>query len=196
MAVDEQALTRSIDALTDSLANLDGPPVQTAATHLAAIVAAAADLLGADSVGILLLDDVGKLRAAASTTAVADRLESAQQQLGVGPGHDSMARRGTVLVHDLAAEPDYAALVDELAPLRIGGVLSAPIWVEHEVVGNLNLIRTDVHRWSEQEARATTAYAEVVGRVLAISAQPSKYRPTAWNGRPDATHSGGEHHAS
>src|SRR5690242_1821567 len=128
MAVDEQALAASISALTHSLPRLDGPPVQSASTRLAAIVAAAADLLSADSVGILLLDDAGKLRAAASTSTVADRLEQAQQQLGIGPGHDSVARRGSVLVEDLATEPAYQPLAAELGPLRIGGVLSAPIW--------------------------------------------------------------------
>jgi GAF domain-containing protein len=195
MAVDEQALARSIQTLTDSLPSLAGPPVQSAAAHLAAIVAAAADLLGVDSVGVLLLDDVGTLRAAASTTGVAGRLELAQQQLGIGPGHDTISRRGTVLVDDLSAEPAYAALMAELAPLQIGAVLSAPIWVEHDVVGNLNLIRTDAHSWSEQEARAATAYAEVVGRVLGVSARSGTYRPAFLAGRPDATESGGEHHA-
>jgi hypothetical protein len=196
MAVDEQALARSIDALTDSLPGLAGPPVQPAATHLAAIVAAAADLLGADSVGILLLDDVGRLRAAASTSALADRLELAQQRLGIGPGHDTISRRSTVLVQSLSDEPAYAPLAAELAPLRIGGVLSAPIWVEHDVVGNLNLIRTDAHFWSEQDARAAAAYAEVVGKLLGINARPGSYRPIAPDGRPDATNSGGGQHAS
>ena len=193
MAVDEQALARSIDALTNSSANLAGPPVQSASAHLAAIVAAAADLLGVDSVGILLLDDIGRLRAAASTTELADRLELAQQRLGIGPGHDTISRRGTVRVQNLSDEPAYAPLLAELAPLRVGGVLSAPIWVEHEVVGNLNLIQSVAHSWSDQEARASTAYAEVVGRVLGISARPGSYRP---DGRTDASDSGGGQHAS
>jgi len=195
MAVDEQALADSIDALTGSMAGLAGPPMQSASAHLAAVVAAAADLLGVDSVGILLLDEVGRLRAAASTTATADRLEQAQQQLGIGPGHDSMVRQGAVLVPDLSAEPAYSPLVAELAPFRIGAVLSAPIWVEQEVVGNLNLIRADGHSWTEQEARASTAYAEVVGKMLSISARSGKYRPAAPDGRPDATHRGRGHHA-
>ena len=196
MAVDEQALAESIDELIHSLAALAGPPVQPTAGYLAEIVAAAADLLDVDAVGIMLLDDAGVLRAAASTAEAAARLEKAQQRLGLGPGHDSMRRRGNVLVDELAAEPAYAALAAELAPLRLGAVLSAPIWVERDVVGNLNLIRADVHSWTDQEARAATAYAEVVGKVLSISARPGKHRSTAQDGRPGATDSGGGHHAN
>jgi GAF domain-containing protein len=165
--------------------------VQPASAHLAAIVAAAADLLGVDSVGVLLLDDVGILRAAAFTTELAGRLEKAQQRLGIGPGHDSVARRGTVAVADLTAEPDYPPLVAELAPLRVGAVLSAPIWVEHDVVGNLNLIRVDPHPWTEQEARAAAAYAEVVGKLLGISARSGSSNPASSDGRADATDSRG-----
>jgi transcriptional regulator with GAF, ATPase, and Fis domain len=195
MAVDDHALMRSIDALTESLSGLAGSPGRSAAAHLAAIVAAAADLLKVDSAGILLLDDVGRLRAAASATAMADRLEQAQQRLGIGPGHDTISRRSTVLVDNLSDEPAYAPLVAELAPLRIGAVLSTPIWVEHQVVGNLNLIRTDAHSWSEQEARAAAAYAEVVGKLLGISARRGSYRPAAPDGRPGAIGGGGGHHA-
>ncbi len=171
MAVDERALADSLDALTSSFAALDGPPVQAASAHLSSIVAAAADLLGVESVGILLLDESGVLRAAASTTATAARLEEAQQRLGLGPGHDTIARRGTVSVADLAAVPDYAPLLAELAPVRVAAVLSAPIWVGTEVVGNLNLIHAEAHHWSESEARATAAYAEVIGYLLGDSAR-------------------------
>jgi GAF domain-containing protein len=198
MAVDEQALSESIDGLIHSLAALAEPSVQPTAAYLAEIVAAAADLLDVDSVGIMLLDDAGVLRAAASTSEAAAQLEQAQQRLGLGPGHDSTRRRGTVLVEDLAAEPAYAALAAELAPLRLGAVLSAPIWVERDVLGNLNLIRADVHHWSEQEARAAAAYAEVVGKVLGISAWSAGPVPdgrTPPNGRRHTT-PGSERHAN
>jgi GAF domain-containing protein len=171
VAVDERALAASLDALTSSFDALTGPPVQAASAHLSAIVAAAADLFGVESVGVLLLDEAGMLRAAASTTMAAARLEEAQQRLGLGPGHDTVARRGTVGVEDLAAVPDYAPLVAELAPVRVGAVLSAPIWVGTEVVGNLNLIHLQAHRWSESEARAAAAYAEVIGNLLGDSAR-------------------------
>jgi transcriptional regulator with GAF, ATPase, and Fis domain len=193
MAVDERALADSIHALTSAFADLEGPPVLAASTHLSAIVAAAADLLGVESVGILLLDDLGILRAAASTTTTAARLEEAQQRLGIGPGHDTIARRGTVGVANLAEVPDYAPLMSAIEPLRMCAVLSAPIWVGRDVVGNLNLIRGEVHRWTEAEARATAAYAEVVGNLLGESARSgSRWFPTR---QRETTDTGGEHHA-
>lgn len=193
MAVDEQALAVSIENLTSTFRNSAAPPVQMASAHLAAVVAAADDLLSTDAVGILLLDDTDKLRAVASTSALADRLEEAQQSLGIGPGHDCMDRRETVLVEDLAAEPDYAPLVAELASLQVGGVLSAPIWVGGAVIGNLNLTRHDAHRWTEPEVRAATAYAEVVGQLLGASAQSGRVRP--FPDRTRTTDTGGGSHA-
>jgi transcriptional regulator with GAF, ATPase, and Fis domain len=174
MAVDEQALASSIDTLTQSFQALAGPPVQPMAAHLSAVVAAAVELLGADSVGILLLDEAGTLRAVASSTATAAALELAQQQLGIGPGHDATRRRGTVLVTDLAATPAYRPLLAELGQPAVRAVLSAPIWIDAEVVGNLNLIRTEAHSWTDSEVRAATAYAEVVGRLLGMGARFQK----------------------
>ncbi len=177
MPVDERALTESLDMLVGLLESMAGPPVQPISAHLKVIVAAAADLFGVESVGVLLLDGDGALRAVASSTTVAAALEQAQQQVGIGPGHDAQARRGSVLVEDLTAVPEYAPLLVAIEPLTVRAVLSAPIWVDSEVVGNLNLVRTDVHRWTSVEARSATAYAEVVGRLLGLAAQSRKAGP-------------------
>ncbi|MFL6162516.1 MAG: GAF domain-containing protein [Jatrophihabitantaceae bacterium] len=171
MAVDEQALADSILGLTGALQAVDGPPVQPVSAYLMRIVTAAEDLLAADSAGILLLDEAGTLCAVASSTELAGALERAQQRLGLGPGQDTLARRGSVLVTDLTSVPGYAPLLAELGPQPVRAVLSVPIWVDAEVVGNLNLIRTEVHDWTDTEVRAAEAYAEVVGRLLGMSVQ-------------------------
>lgn len=178
MPVDEWALAESIDTLNGVIESMAGPPVQPISAHLSVIVAAAADLFGVDSVGMLLLNGDGRLQTVASSTALAAALEQAQQTVGVGPGHDTHARRGSVLVADLAAVPEYAPLLAAIEPLTPRAVLSAPIWVDTEVVGNLNLIRSDVHRWTEAEARAAAAYAEVVGRLLSLGARALRFAPT------------------
>ncbi|HEU5269801.1 MAG TPA: GAF domain-containing protein [Jatrophihabitans sp.] len=196
MAIDEQALAASIHGLTSTFRDYAGPPLQAASAHLAAVVAAAEDLLDADAVGIMLLDENGTLRAAASTSAITARLEQAQQRLGLGPGHDTIARRSTVLVENLTTDPAYTRLVAELTPLQVGAVLSAPIRVDGAVAGNLNLIRNTAHRWTESETRAAVAYAEVVGELLGASAQFGRARPArqpAADGSPDGT--GGAEHA-
>lgn len=171
MPVDEQALADSIGVLSVALHAVDGPPVLSLVGHLGRVVAAARDLLGVDSAGVLLLDDAGMLRAVASSGTAAEALELAQQQLGVGPGADTVARNASVLVPDLAAVPAYALLLAELESSTIRAVLSAPIRIEAEVVGNLNLFRLDVHHWSAAETRAAEAYAELVGRLLQLGAR-------------------------
>jgi len=177
MAVDEQALADSIDALSGALHAVDGPPVLSLVSRLAEIVAAANELLGVDAVGVLLLDEVGMLRAVASSGAVAAALEQAQQRLGVGPGHDTLARNGSVLVADLTLVPAYRPLLAELDRFSVRAVLSAPIRIAAEVIGNLNLIRLDVHHWSQAEAQAAEAYAEVVGRLLQMGASTGSTEP-------------------
>jgi GAF domain-containing protein len=189
MPVDEQALAHSLDVLSGALRTVDGPPVLSLVGHLAEIVAAANDLLGADAVGVLLLDETGTLRAVASSHATAGALELAQERLGIGPGHDTLAGNASVLISDLAAIPAYAPLLAELGllsdlgspsepgPLGIRAVLSAPIRIDAEVVGNLNLMRLDVHHWTEPETRAAEAYAEVVGRLLQMGARVQNSEP-------------------
>jgi GAF domain-containing protein len=177
MPVDEQALARSIDLLSGALLAVDGPPVPSLASRLAEIVAAANDLLGADAVGVLMLDETGLLRAVASSSATAGALELAQERLGIGPGHDTLAGNDSVLVTDLAAVAAYAPLLTEVGQPAVRAVLSAPIRIEAEVVGNLNLMRLDVHHWSEAETRAAEAYAEVVGRLLQMGARVQVSEP-------------------
>jgi len=187
MPVDEQALAHSIDTLSGALQAVDGPPVSLVG-HLAEVVAAANDLLGVDAVGVLLLDETGTLRAVASSSATAGALELAQERLGIGPGHDTLALEDSVLVSDLTAVATYEPLLIELslqaesAPVAVRAVLSAPIRIDAEVMGNLNLMRLDVHHWTPAETRAAEAYAEVVGRLLQMGARVQSSEPA--RGRP------------
>jgi len=170
MAVDETALADSITSLSVAIQAIDGPPVHLLSTQLTAIVGAAAEVLRVDCVGVLLLDESGRLRSVASSTAVAAALELAQQQLGMGPGHDTQAGHRTVAVADLAAVPAYGPLNAEVGALGVRAVLSAPIWCNDAVVGNLNLIRARVRDWTAAEISAAEAYAGVVGQLLGMTA--------------------------
>ncbi|HTZ43329.1 MAG TPA: GAF domain-containing protein [Jatrophihabitans sp.] len=194
MAIDETALAASLLSLTGAIRAIEGPPVHRLSARLTAIVGAAAEVLGVDSVGVLLLDETGRLRSVASSAAAAEALERAQQQLGLGPGHDTQAGRRTVVVPDLADVPSYAPLTAEVARLGVRAVLSAPIWCDGAVVGNLNLVRARAGSWTDAEAAAAEAYAGVVGRVLGLVADvwTDGARP-AWGRR--ARDNGGEHRA-
>ena len=118
--------------------------------------------------GVLLLDDADRIRTAAVTAPSATALEAAQERLLLGPGVDVQRLRRVVTVSDLAEDPAYRPLWDEVAGAGVRGVLSAPVWVGHEVVGNLNAITERVHEWSDAERRAGAAYASLVGSVAGL----------------------------
>jgi len=172
--IDEQALTRRLSELTGSV---DGPS-QTLSHQLGVLVGAAAELLGVDAVGVLLLDEADRIRTAAVTGPSATALETAQERLLIGPGVDVQRLRRVVTVSDLAEDPAYRPLWDEVAGAGVRGVLSAPVWIGHEVVGNLNAITEGVHDWSDAERRAGAAYASLVAQLLVSATRAARRADT------------------
>jgi GAF domain-containing protein len=172
--IDEQALTRRLSELTGSV---DGPS-PSLSHQLGVLVDAAAELLGVDAVGVLLLDDADRIRTAAVTGPSASALEAAQVRLRLGPGVDVQRLRRVVTVSDLAEDPAYRSLWAEVAGAGVRGVLSAPVWVGHEVVGNLNAITERVHEWSDTERRAGAAYASLVAQLLVSATRAARRADT------------------
>ncbi len=166
--LDDAALARSLRELTERLTVdvLAGP----LSSQLAAVVSAAAELLGVDSVGLLLLDDTDRVRTEASTGRAAERLERAQEKVAVGPGVDALTARAAVAVVDLAAEPRYGPLWEEVAGHGVRAVLAAPVRLDGQVVGNLNAVVPDPHDWSTAERRSAEVLADVVGQLLGLAA--------------------------
>ncbi len=139
-------------------------------SQLAAVVSAAAELLGAESVGLLLLDDTDRVRRVASTGRAAELLELAQERVAVGPGVDALTDRGTVVVPDLAAEPRYGPLWEEVAGHGVRAVLTAPVRLDGQVVGNLNAVVPNPHHWSAAQRRSAEVLADIVGQLLGLAA--------------------------
>ena len=136
---------------------------------LSAVIGAAEQILGVDCVGVLLIDEDGHLRSVASTGPAAAALERAQQQLGVGPGVDTVRTSETVAVNDLLADRYYALLAREVGELGVRAVVSAPVWVNGAVAGNLNVMRFGTYEWSTDEISAAEAYADVIASLLQVS---------------------------
>ncbi len=153
--------------------------------RLRQVVTAASDLLAADGVGVLLLDDDNAVRTVAATDLAAEALEQAQQQLSVGPGIDAMRSQRTVAVADLATHDAYRSVWQRLASDGVRAVLSAPIWVSGEVVGNLNAVRAAPHTWSDAQISGSEAFAGVIGRLLELSAASARHLPHGAHGRAD-----------
>ena len=167
--VDDDDLARSLRALTDHLTPdaLVGP----LSAQLAAVVVSAAPLLGAESVGILLLDDTDRVRSVAASGAAAEALEAAQERVAVGPGLDAL-RGDVVAVRDIADEPHYAPLWQEIADCGVQAVLAAPIRLGTQVVGSLNAAVPEPHIWSDAQRRSAEAVADIVAQMLGLTARP------------------------
>jgi transcriptional regulator with GAF, ATPase, and Fis domain len=165
---DDAALARSLSELADGLA--PHGQVGPLSSQLSAVVTAAARLLDVDCVGLLLLDDTDRIRSVAATGPAAEALEVAQEKVQVGPGVDAVVRQATVAVADVAAEPRYAELWREISGSGVRAVLSAPVQVGEQVVGNLNAVVADCHVWSVRQCRSAEAIGGIVGQLLGLAA--------------------------
>jgi GAF domain-containing protein len=167
MPIDPRALQRSVDALMAGVGA--GGPAAPVADGLRALITAAEQILDVSCVGILMLDEHDVLRSVATSGPAAAALEEAQQQLGSGPGVDTLRTASTVTVPDLRAVDRYAELAGQVADRGVRAVVSAPVRVTGAVVGNLNAIHLSVHEWTPEEITAVEAYAQVVGTLLEIN---------------------------
>ncbi len=181
--IDEQELSHSLAGLLE--ATHTQRPTQPLLDQLRRVVAAADDVLGVDGVGVLLLDDRDAVRSVASSGPRGRALEMAQQELGVGPGVDTVRHGRTVVVTDLARGA-YAALAERLFETPVRAVVSAPIRVRDRVVGNLNVLRAEPGEWSAGQVRAAEAFAELIGVLLRMSSAGGPPAASALVGSDDA----------
>ena len=167
------------DSLRDLESSVDRSPAEALVPRLRQVVAAANDLLSADGVGVLLLDEKNLIRTVAATDLAAEALEQVQEHLTVGQGIDAVRWRRTVAITDLATDLEYRPLWERLADDGVHAVLSAPIWVDGDVVGNLNALRTAPHAWTAAQVAGSEAFAGVIGRLLELSAASARHLPHA-----------------
>jgi GAF domain-containing protein len=168
--VDPGALQRSVQQLLTSVDAIAYGGVRPVSDGLKTLIAVAEHVLGVDCVGVLLVDEHERLRAVASSGPVAAALEQAQEHLKVGPGVDTVRSSETVVVNDLAAAEEYHALAQEVGDLGVRAVVSAPIWVNGAVAGNLNAMRFEAHTWTDADVAAAETYAQVVATLLQLDA--------------------------
>lgn len=170
MSIDDLGFERALGQLLA----LAGRSTRVGGANLPArleqVVDAATDVLRVRSVGLMLLDEDDRPRVAAATDGAAAALEAAQVRHQVGPGIDCMRRGAEVVVPDLLAVDDYAALVAELEDPPVRAVLASPVRVGGSVIGNFNALAPAPYDWTRTQVRANTAYAAMIGLALGLSA--------------------------
>jgi GAF domain-containing protein len=159
--------------LTEAAVFAVPPAGQPLSTQLGEAVLAATAVLGVDSVGLMLLDDQDGLQAVGASDALSMAFAAAQELLAEGPGMDAVRWNRSVDVRDLADATTYRRLWGAVEGSGTRALLSSPVRVAGELVGNLNAILCHPHPWSAGEIRAIEAYADVIGLLLALTAQAS-----------------------
>ncbi|GAB3922501.1 hypothetical protein GCM10011575_42980 [Microlunatus endophyticus] len=140
-------------------------------TRVDQLLTAAVEVLGVDTVGLMLLDDRDRLHRVGATDEIADLLERAQAESGEGPGVESQRTGAAVAVADLSTSDRYPLLQSRVQGSGIRAVLSSPVRVDQQTIGNLNAVLLRAHTWTEPQLRANQAYADVIGLALKTVAQ-------------------------
>ena len=147
-------------ALERSLAELAQP--DDAGAELQAgierVVLGASAIFAGSGVGLMLIADDGlTLRYVASSDEVARELEFAHERAGEGPCVDAFVCDGEVKTGDLATEPRWPALREQLRDQPIRAVLGLPTRLGTPV-GTLNLYCEQARAWDASEVAALEAY--------------------------------------
>jgi hypothetical protein len=111
----------------------------------------------------------GRQRAVGASNPLGAALERGQEEIGAGPGIDSVRDGRPISVGDLRDGP-WPGLVGAVGDGGPMAVLSVPVAVSGTAVGNLNLLLRRAHRWTPAEISAAQAYAGLVATTLLIAA--------------------------
>lgn len=153
----EQRLNEAFVAVADTLVD-DYDVIDLLHT----LVAACADVLAVDAVGLLLADGDGELQLLASTSERAEFVEVLQLDAGVGPCIDCYRSGRVVAVADIAESggrwPGFQS-----AAMQQGfrSVFATPLRLRGQIIGAMNMFGRTVGRLNDVDAAAAQALADV-----------------------------------
>jgi GAF domain/ANTAR domain len=134
------------------------------------------ELFDASAAGILLCDAYGHLRVSASSSVSMRHMEDFELHACEGPCVDCFRTGRTVVEPDLAGRPDRWR---RFAPVALAaGFLSVhavPIRVRDQVIGSLNLFRTQPGHLSPPDLLAAQALAQALAISVLRQRPPSGY---------------------
>ncbi|MER5469065.1 GAF and ANTAR domain-containing protein [Streptomyces sp. NPDC002935] len=137
-------------------------------------------MLGASAAGVLLADRDGELRVMAASDEQVRLLELFQLQNDEGPCLDCFRTGAPVIVTDLNEEADrWPRFVAAAHRSGFGSVQALPMRLRDEVVGALNLFRTDPGPFDPDAMPLAQALADVA--TISLLQQRTAHRSTVLN---------------
>jgi GAF domain/ANTAR domain len=134
---------------------------------LQCVCRAAAKALSMRGGTILLVGSAGADRLAASSDPWSAEVAELGFTVGEGPGIDALARRGPVLVADLAtADRRWPGYVQAAGEVDLRAVHSFPLLVGAVALGVLELYATEVHTLQDDSAPLALAFSHLATGIL------------------------------
>src|SRR5579859_5743929 len=118
-------------------------------------------LLDVSAAGLLLADPRGELRVVAASSEAARLLELFQLQNDQGPCLDCYRTGRPVAAADLAAERRWPRFAPAARQAGFAAVQALPMRLREQVIGALNLFRTDTGAFTSGDVRVGQALADV-----------------------------------
>jgi GAF domain-containing protein len=164
-------VTVTIESTRQALASLAGLPVSelSLSEALDRVVQTADGLFKVAATGLMLLDDEQELRNVATSGPRMELLEQAHLAAEEGPALEALSEGRFVYSGSISTDvrwPQFRPIAERLG---LNAVLAAPIRSETGSVGVLAMISDARHPWSDTEAEAAVAFADLVS-VLIVKA--------------------------
>jgi hypothetical protein len=156
------------DAFGDAAAAMVGE--HTAADVLARLLQDCAELLSADAVAVMMLDEGGELSLVSSSSHRAGELEMLQIQRSAGPCVSAIrsGRRVTSFGAE-ALTRRWGTVGRDIVEAGFESVDAHPMWWQGQLLGGLNVFRRHAGEIPEQAATLSRAFADVATLVVVQS---------------------------
>ena len=140
-----------------------------------------------DGVGVMHADGERLRYVHADPTPVV-AVERLQEQLQIGPCHESLRRRQTLVVQNIPTIGRWPEFVESADDAGLHAVLAAPLRARGLSWGVLDLYRGPGRPWTDTEVTVATSLAEVAVSYLALAADRELAKITESELQHSATH--------
>lgn len=133
---------------------------------LRTVVAATGVVFGADGAGVMLVDEQHALHFVGATDGRSAAFEAAQEETGEGPCVDSLVHDMNVWTADLATDPRWPLLSQQIGSLGIRAILGVPLHLGLTPIGSLNVYHFAPREWHDADVRAIEAHGRILEELL------------------------------